>query len=177
MFNPSRQRAKQIVNPCWRIAHHILTTSIFGRPSVSIPQERFISGGIITIIGRAVGVDFPALDYLPVDHYQPNFLLDCFTLERAEMLEIRGNDSYSWLNGDKHPVYILPSWVSDSFAYDDPDTWVPPDQLTPIGALLDSENEEDEEELPEAEYHFDQPPMQQLMYQHDRFQAPPQQFE
>lgn len=133
--------------------------------------------GLITIIGRFVGLNFPAPDYLPVDHYQPNFLLDCFSLERAEMLESRGNDSYSWLDSNKHPVYILPSWVSDSFAYDDLDTWVPPDQLTPAGALLDSENAEDDEEVPEAEDHFDQPPMQQLMYQHDHFQAPPQQFE
>ncbi|CAI9274367.1 unnamed protein product [Lactuca saligna] len=30
-FNPSRQKYPYIIHPCWRIAHQILSTSIFGR--------------------------------------------------------------------------------------------------------------------------------------------------
>jgi hypothetical protein len=153
-FNPSRQRAKHIVHPCWRTAHHILNTSIFGRlePGQINRCELFFLycmrhreesdfstfliykceavrqritgdihiGGLITIIGRVVGLNFPAPDYLSVDHYQPNFLLDCYALERAKMLDCRGNEKYNWLDGDKHPVYILPSWVSNSFEPNDP---------------------------------------------------------
>lgn len=37
--------------------------------------------GLITITRRAVSIDFHTPDYLPVDHYQPNFLLDSFALE------------------------------------------------------------------------------------------------
>lgn len=64
---------------------------------------------IIIIIGRSVSLDFPAPNYISVDSRQPNFLLDCDTLKRMDMLEDRGNDIYSWLDGDKHAVYILPS--------------------------------------------------------------------
>ncbi|CAI9264714.1 unnamed protein product [Lactuca saligna] len=71
--------------------------------------EIFI-GGLITIIGRAVGLDFPDPEYIPVDT-PPNFLLDCDTLIRMEMLLDRGTRTYSWLDADKAPVYILPSWI------------------------------------------------------------------
>ena len=222
-FNPSRQRAKHIVHPCWRIAHRVLTTSIFGRLEPgqinrcelfflrsmrralplsfsgffldkcdSIRQrssgEIFI-GGLITIIGRAVGLDFPAPEYIPVDT-PPNFLLDCDTLIRMEMLLDRGTRTYNWLDSDKAPVYILPSWIGSSFDTDDPDTWLPPDQLTQAGVFpefgddegddADEQEEEDEEEddeMPEAEDHFDQPSMQQPMFQHNQFQAPPHHFD
>ena len=92
------------------------------------------------------------------------------------MLVSQGNDSYNWLDGDKHSVYILPIWVSDLFSPTDPDTWLPPDQLNPTGVLLDSKDEEqyeDDEEISEAEDHFDQPSVQQPMYHHDHFHAPP----
>ncbi|CAI9260507.1 unnamed protein product [Lactuca saligna] len=199
-FNPSRQRAKHIVHPCWRIAHRVLTTSIFGRLEPgqinrcelfflrsmrralplsfssffldkcdSIRQrssgEIFI-GGLITIIGRAVGLDFPDPEYIPVDT-PPNFLLDCDTLIRMEMLLDRGTRTYS-----------------------DPDTWLPPDQLTQAGVFpefgddegddaeqQEEEDDEENDEMPEAEDHFDQPSMQQPMFLHDQFQAPPHHFD
>ncbi|CAI9272110.1 unnamed protein product [Lactuca saligna] len=125
-FILSRQRAKHIVHTCWQIAHRVLTTTIFGRLEP----------------GRVVGLYFPAPDYLPFDNLKPNFLLDCYALERAEMLESRGNDLYSWLDGNKHPIYILPSCIGDSFLPDDPATWLPPDQLTPACVLPESEDEE-----------------------------------
>ncbi|CAI9288458.1 unnamed protein product [Lactuca saligna] len=95
--------------------------------------EIFI-GGLITIIGRAVGLDFPDPEYIPVDT-PPNFLLDCDTLIRMEMLLDRGTRTYSWLDSDKAPVYILPSWIGSSFDTGDPDTWLPPDQLTQAGVF------------------------------------------
>lgn len=101
---------------------------------------------LITIIGRIVDLDFPAPEYMPIDRHQTNFLLDCDTLERMETLEDRGNNKYSWLNGDKTLVYILPSWISDSFDLDDADIWLPPDHLNPTGVLPDSEDEEQKEE-------------------------------
>ncbi|CAI9290949.1 unnamed protein product [Lactuca saligna] len=222
-FNPSRQRAKHIVHPCWRIAHRVLTTSIFGRLEPgqinrcelfflrsmrralplsfsgffldkcdSIRQrssgEIFI-GGLITIIGRAVGLDFPDPEYIPVDT-PPNFLLDCDTLIRMEMLLDRGTRTYSWLDSDKAPVYILPSWIGSSFDTGDPDTWLPPDQLTQAGVFpefgddegddaeqQEEEDDEENDEMPEAEDHFDQPSMQQPMFPHDQFQAPPHHFD
>ncbi|CAI9286872.1 unnamed protein product [Lactuca saligna] len=95
--------------------------------------EIFI-GGLITIIGRAVGLDFPDPEYIPVDT-PPNLLLDCDTLIRMEMLLDRGTRTYSWLDADKAPVYILPSWIGSSFDTGDPDTWLPPDQLTQAGVF------------------------------------------
>ncbi|CAI9270328.1 unnamed protein product [Lactuca saligna] len=114
--------------------------------------EIFI-GGLITIIGRAVGLDFPDPEYIPVDT-PPNFLLDCDTLIRMEMLLDRGTRTYS-----------------------DPDTWLPPDQLTQAGYFpefgddegddaeeQEEEDDEEDDEMPEAEDHFDQPSMQQPMF-------------
>ncbi|CAI9299086.1 unnamed protein product [Lactuca saligna] len=89
--------------------------------------EIFI-GGLITIIGRAIGLDFLDPEYVPVDT-PPNFLLDCDALIRMEMLLDRGIHTYNLLDSDKAPVYILPSWIGSSFDTGDPDTWLPPDQL------------------------------------------------
>ncbi|CAI9281950.1 unnamed protein product [Lactuca saligna] len=69
--------------------------------------EIFI-GGLITIIGRAIGLDFLAPEYIHVDT-PPNFLLDCDALIRMEMLLNRGTCTYSWLDSDKAPIYILRS--------------------------------------------------------------------
>lgn len=77
--------------------------------------------GLNTIIGWAIGLEFPADAYIHVDSIQPTFLLDCATLEQMEMLQDCGNDKYSWLDSDKSPVYILSIWVGDSY------TWLPPD--------------------------------------------------
>lgn len=66
-------------------------------------------------MGRAADLDFPDPNYMPVDHHQPNFLLDCDALERMKMLEDWGNDTYNWINADKHAVYILASCIGDSF--------------------------------------------------------------
>ncbi|CAI9299965.1 unnamed protein product [Lactuca saligna] len=97
------------------------------------------------------------------------------------MLASWGNDSYILLDGDKCVVYILPNWVGDSFDPNDPDTWFPPDQLTLVGVLSNSEDEENDEEdyekIPEAEDHFNQLPVQQPMYQHHHFQVPPHHFD
>ncbi|CAI9298079.1 unnamed protein product [Lactuca saligna] len=127
--------------------------------------------GLITIIGRFVGLDFLAPEYILVNA-PPNFLLDCDALIRMEMLLDRGTCMYSWLDSDRTAVYILPSWIGSSFDTDDPDTWLPPDQLTQAGVFPefgDEEGEDTEEpeeeddkkddEMPEAEDHFDQPSM------------------
>ena len=107
-----------------------------------------------------------------------------------EMLLDRGARTYNWLDSDKAPVYILPSWIGSSFDTDDPDTWLPPDQLTQVGVFpefgddegddakeQEEEDDEEDDEMPEAEDQVDQPSMQQLMFQHDQFQAPPQRFD
>ncbi|CAI9291896.1 unnamed protein product [Lactuca saligna] len=136
--------------------------------------------GLITIIGRAVGLDFPALEYILVDTL-PNFLLDCDTLIQMEMLLDWGTRTYSWLDSDKTPVYIFPSWIGSSFDDDDPNTCLTPDQLTQADVFPEfgddegdnaeepeEEGDEEDDEMPEAEDHFDQPSVQQPMYQHDQ---------
>ncbi|CAI9260563.1 unnamed protein product [Lactuca saligna] len=90
--------------------------------------------GLITIIGRAIGLDFTDPKYIPVDT-PPNFLLDCDALIRMEMLLDRGTRTYRWLDSNKALVYILPSWIGSSFDTGDPDTWLPPDQLTQAGVF------------------------------------------
>ncbi|CAI9294080.1 unnamed protein product [Lactuca saligna] len=150
--------------------------------------EIFI-GGLITMIGRAIGLDFPDPEYIPVET-PLNFLLDCDALIRMEMLLDRGTLMYSWLDSDKAPVYILPSWIGSSFDTGDPDTWLPPDQLTQAGVFpefgddegddaeeQEEEDDEEDDEMPEAEDYFDQPSMQHPTFQHDQFQAPPQRFD
>ncbi|CAI9271176.1 unnamed protein product [Lactuca saligna] len=130
--------------------------------------EIFI-GGLITIIGRVVDLDFPAPEYIPIDT-PPNFLLDCDALIRMEMLLDRGTWTYSWLDSDKTPIYILLIWIDSSFDPHDPETWLPPDQLTQAGVFQEfsddegdnaeepkEENDEEEDKMLEAEGHFDQP--------------------
>lgn len=115
--------------------------------------------GFITIIRQAFGLEFLASEYVSIDN-PPNFLVDRDTHIRMRMLHSRGDETYSWLNNDKDVVYILPSWVSDSFILGDPHNWLPPEQLTPAGVLTDSKDDEEEEdedddsEMPEADDHF-----------------------
>ncbi|CAI9273466.1 unnamed protein product [Lactuca saligna] len=113
--------------------------------------EIFI-GGLITIIGRAVGLDFPDPEYIPVDT-PPNFLLDCDTLIRMEMLL------------DREPARTV--GVFPEFGDDEGDD----------AEEQEEEDDEEDDEMPEAEDHFDQPSMQQPMFQHDQFQAPPHHFD
>lgn len=81
------------------------------------------------------------------------------------MLEDRGNNKYSWFDDDKISVYILPSYIGNSFDLEDHETWLPSDQLTPAGVLPNSEDneqeEEDNDEIPKAEHHFDRQPQMQ----------------
>ncbi|CAI9264189.1 unnamed protein product [Lactuca saligna] len=42
-------------------------------------------GGLITLIGLGVGLQFPESEYVPVDD-PPLYLFDCFTLARMELL-------------------------------------------------------------------------------------------
>ncbi|CAI9303864.1 unnamed protein product [Lactuca saligna] len=77
--------------------------------------------GLITIIGLAIGLEFPTPTYIPVDLLHPTFLLDFAALECMEMLQDWRNDGYIWLNSNKAPIYILPSWIGDSFDARDPD--------------------------------------------------------
>ncbi|CAI9263737.1 unnamed protein product [Lactuca saligna] len=167
-------------SPIWRIAHQVLTTSIFRRLEPgqinrcklfflrslrcrlslsfsaffldkcdSIRQrttEEIFFRGLITIIGPAVGLDFPAPKYIPADN-PPNFLLDCDALIRMEMLL---------------------AWGTRMYKFDDDEG--------DNAEELEEEDEEDDE-MPEAEENFDQPSVQQPMYQHDHFQAPPQHFD
>ncbi|CAI9260751.1 unnamed protein product [Lactuca saligna] len=131
------------------------------------PTGEIFIGGLITIIGRAVGLDFPDPEYIPVDT-PPNFLLDCDTLIRMEMLLDRGTRTYSW-----RPRHLASSrsvnqaGVFPEFSDDEGDD----------AEEQEEEDDEEDDEMPEAEDHFDQPSMQQPMFQHDQFQAPPQHFD
>lgn len=135
MFSLSRQKEKHIVHPCWQIKHQILSTSIFSRlePGQINRCDLFFLD-CISWIGHPNFSTF-FLNYFPADYHQPKFLLDSYALKRLEMLDSRGSDLYNWLDGDNHAVYIIHSWIGDSFLLKDPSTWLPPDQLTLAGVL------------------------------------------
>ncbi|CAI9281638.1 unnamed protein product [Lactuca saligna] len=87
-------------------------------------------GGLITIVGLGVGLQFPDFDYVPVDD-PPLYLLDYIALTRMELLiphPTRPNH-YSWLNHVKEPVYILPNPSISAFSTSDPETWFLPEEL------------------------------------------------
>ncbi|CAI9299537.1 unnamed protein product [Lactuca saligna] len=46
------------------------------------------TGGLITLIGLGIGLQFPDSEYVPVDD-PPLYLLDCFALTRMELLRPR----------------------------------------------------------------------------------------
>ncbi|CAI9296600.1 unnamed protein product [Lactuca saligna] len=87
-------------------------------------------GGLITLIGLGMSLQFLESGYVPVDD-PPLFLLDCTTLIRMELLlphpTLPGH--FSWLNHVKDPVYILPNPSISTFTTDDPKTWFLPQEL------------------------------------------------
>ncbi|CAI9275491.1 unnamed protein product [Lactuca saligna] len=165
-FNPSRQKDPFIMHPCWRIAHRILSTSIFARHEpgqINTVELYFLYcmsrhrwsltdfttffldkcdslrtkttgdiciGGLITLIGLGMGLQFPASEYVPVDD-PPLYLLDCITLMRMELILPHPNllGHFSWLNHVKDPVYILPNPSLSTFTTNDHETWFLPQDL------------------------------------------------
>ncbi|CAI9261829.1 unnamed protein product [Lactuca saligna] len=87
-------------------------------------------GGLITLIGLGMGLQFPESEYVRVND-PPLYLLDCITLIRMELLlphpTLLGH--FSWLNHVKDPVYILPNPSISTFTTDDPETWFLPQEL------------------------------------------------
>ncbi|CAI9276981.1 unnamed protein product [Lactuca saligna] len=73
-------------------------------------------GGLITLIGLGVGLQFPKSKYVPADD-PPLYLLNFLLLQPAS------NGHYSWLNHVKEPVYTLPNINISAFTTNDPKTW------------------------------------------------------
>ncbi|CAI9303862.1 unnamed protein product [Lactuca saligna] len=85
-------------------------------------------GGLITLIGLGVGLQFLESEYVPVDD-PPLYLLDCIALTKMELLVPINNHHYSWLNHVKQPVYTLPNISISAFSTSDPETWFLPEEL------------------------------------------------
>ncbi|CAI9268023.1 unnamed protein product [Lactuca saligna] len=197
-FNPSHQNDPFIMHPCWRIAHRILSTSIFARHEpgqINTVELYFLYcmsrhrwsltdfttffldkcdslrtkttcdiciGGLVTLIGLGMGLQFPASEYVPVDD-PPLYLLDCITLMRMELILPHPNllGHFSWLNHVKDPVYILPNPSLSTFTTNDPETWFLPQDLPDdddAAADDDMQVDPDNADSPfEAEDHYDLP--------------------
>ncbi|CAI9296799.1 unnamed protein product [Lactuca saligna] len=117
-------------------------------------------GGLITLIGLGVGLQFPESKYVPVDD-PPLYLLDCLAHTRMELLVPINNRQYSWLNHVKQPVYTLHNISISAFTTSDHETWFFPKELH------DDDVAEDDDEMQvdtghagspfEAEDHYDLP--------------------
>ncbi|CAI9303318.1 unnamed protein product [Lactuca saligna] len=119
-------------------------------------------GGLITLIGLGMGLQFPASEYVPVDD-PPLYLLDCITLMRMELILPHPNllGHFSWLNHVKDPIYILPNPSISTFITNDPETWFLPQDLPDdddAAADDDMQVDPDDADSPfEAEDHYDLP--------------------
>ncbi|CAI9296692.1 unnamed protein product [Lactuca saligna] len=80
-------------------------------------------GGLITLIGLGMGLQFPESEYVPVDD-PPPYLLDCINLIWMELLLLHPTlpGHYSWLNHVNDPVYILPNPSISAFTTNVPET-------------------------------------------------------
>ncbi|CAI9275979.1 unnamed protein product [Lactuca saligna] len=87
-------------------------------------------GGLITLIGLGVGLQFPESEYVPVDD-PPFYLIDYIALTQMDLLIPHPNrrNHSSWLNHVKEPVYILPNPSISAFSTSDPETWFLPEEL------------------------------------------------
>ena len=111
-------------------------------------------GGLITLIGLGVGLQFPKSEYVPVDD-PPLYLLNFLLLQPAS------NGHYYCPNHVKEPVYTLPNIIIYAFTTNDPENWFLPEELHDDDTVaVDDEMQVDNANVDspfEVEDHYDLP--------------------
>ncbi|KAL4584161.1 hypothetical protein LXL04_008752 [Taraxacum kok-saghyz] len=133
-FSPNQSKTADILSPHFRVAHRILSSSIFGRiePGSIFNSEIFILWCMTQRDGPR-----PCFFDKPPYHPVPGpFLLNVSALKRIGAIRDFGEDTYSWTRSDLVQHYALPCARVSTFSPHDSATWSPHSSFDALGNLI-----------------------------------------
>ncbi|CAI9265702.1 unnamed protein product [Lactuca saligna] len=136
-YSSSSSKASSIIHPCLRLAHRVLTCTIFARSEVGqiskaelfflwcMTRENgdIFIGGLITLIASRPPLQLH-LSTLPFEKASGPSSLDGHALRRMQLIR-DSVDGPMWIQ-DNQPYLILPHEYIESFEPTDPEQWIIP---------------------------------------------------
>ncbi|KAL4570160.1 hypothetical protein LXL04_025811 [Taraxacum kok-saghyz] len=160
-FYPNRNKAADILSPHFRVAHRILSSSIFSRlePGSIFSSELFFLWCMTQRDGLRpcfASYFLEKCSSINKQHSGP-YLLNLSALKRTGAIRDFRESTYARIRGDLARHYILPCARVSAFSLQDPATWAPHSSFDALGNLIPEDGGEPEPEpqqIPDPQFQF-----------------------